>query len=128
MPAPASSSDLPPADVPLPDRDDLQAWATTNARDYDEWYISIEMQARILGLSKHFSGEIPHSDDTDIYHAVLTTIVWQSLSQRMQRNRTHAGWNARLPITRMLNFIMIDCGFEIDIGIIESLARFSESK
>ncbi|CCE32990.1 uncharacterized protein CPUR_06913 [Claviceps purpurea 20.1] len=130
------SAAIPPTDVPLPDRDDVQFWATNarvsivrlkGAEDYDEWYISIEMQARIMGLSKHFSGETPHSDDTDKYHAVLTSIVWQSLSQRMQRNLTHAGWSSRLPITRMMNFIKVDCGFEADIAIIELLARFSES-
>ncbi|KAG6156318.1 hypothetical protein E4U51_008240 [Claviceps purpurea] len=100
------SAAIPPTDVPLPDRDDVQSWATNarvsivplkGAEDYDEWYISIEMQARILGLSKHFSGETPHSDDTDKYHAVLTSIVWQSLSQRMQRNLTHAGWTVGVP-------------------------------
>ncbi|KAG6163082.1 hypothetical protein E4U51_005946 [Claviceps purpurea] len=130
------SAAIPPTDVPLPDKDDVQSWANNarvsivplkGAEDYDEWFVSIEMQARILGLSKHFSGETPHSDDTDKYHAVLTSIVRQSLSQRMQRNLTHAGWNSRLPITRMMNFIKVDCGFEADIAIIELLARFSES-
>ncbi|KAG6071366.1 hypothetical protein E4U15_007491 [Claviceps sp. LM218 group G6] len=125
------SDATPSTNVPLPDRDDVESWANNarvsivplkGAEDFDEWSISIEMQARILGLSKHFSGETPHSDDTDKYHAVLT-----SFDRRMQRNLTHAGWNSRMPITRMMNFIKVDCGFEADIAIIELLARFSES-
>ncbi|KAG6101611.1 hypothetical protein E4U31_003621, partial [Claviceps sp. LM219 group G6] len=130
------TSTNPPADVPLPKEEhDIKMWQQRvavivplkGAENFEEWNISIEMQARNMGYIDHLLGDIPHSPATDKYHGVLTSIIWQSLSPRMQRNLSHAGWTSRMRVTGMMDLIKTDCGFEADIAIMELLARFHES-
>ncbi|KAG6151975.1 hypothetical protein E4U51_000533 [Claviceps purpurea] len=97
------------------------------AENFEEWQISIEMQVRIMELTPHLTGAVPHSTATDKYHAVITSVIWQSLSFRVQRNLIHAGWLATMPVTRMMTLIKNDCGFEADLAVIELLQQFSTS-
>ncbi|KAG5950610.1 hypothetical protein E4U58_001548 [Claviceps cyperi] len=91
------------------------------SENFEEWEISMKMHIRILGLTGHFEGTIPWSESTDQKHALLTHLVWQTLSTRVQKNILRAGWDYKGHATDLMMLIRNDCGFQADVAVVELL-------
>ncbi|KAG5954248.1 hypothetical protein E4U58_000122, partial [Claviceps cyperi] len=94
------------------------------SENFEEWEISVKMHIRILGLTGHFEGTIPWSESTDQKHALLTHLVWQTLSTRVQKNILRAGWDYKGRVTDLMLLIRNDCGFQADVAVVELLDTF----
>ncbi|KAG5994815.1 hypothetical protein E4U52_000722 [Claviceps spartinae] len=98
------------------------------AENYQEWEISVMLQAQAMRLAQHLAGETPYSNETDKHHARLTCLIWGSLSPRIQRSLVVAGWEAAMPAPKLMEFIRSECFCNSDFAIMDLLHRFSESR
>ncbi|KAG6310739.1 hypothetical protein E4U44_005097 [Claviceps purpurea] len=99
------------------------------AENYQEWEISVMLQARAMGSAQHLTGETPYSAETVKHHSRLICLIWGSLSSQTQSNLIAAGWKAAMPAPKLMEFIRSECGFcNSDFAIIDLLQQFSESR
>ncbi|KAG6030582.1 hypothetical protein E4U19_000421 [Claviceps sp. Clav32 group G5] len=99
------------------------------AENYQQWEISVMLQARAMQLVQHLTGETPYSTETVEHHNRLTCLIWGSLSSQIHSNLIAAGWKAAMPAPKLMEFIKSDCGFcNSDFAIINQLHQFSDSR